>query len=84
MSVQTHCDCLTRLLFALEANVHARLGYFPDGLREDCRGHVQAYLGSLRNELARELQSVEQSLAVVQNQNSNTEKCGGDESKHTT
>jgi hypothetical protein len=82
MSVQAHCDCLTRLLFAFEANVHARLGYFPAGLREDCRKHVQDYLESLHNELAQELQSVQQNLVAVKAQKGGT-KSDGDRSRDT-
>ena len=73
MSVGAHCDCLIRLLFALEANVHARLGYFPVGLRESCREHVKAYLSSLECELTEELESVQRNLRGLQD-NSNSSK----------
>ena len=53
---------MTRLLFTLEANVHARLGYFPPEFRETCREHITAHLRALELHLNAELVAVQHSL----------------------
>ena len=62
MTARAHCDSLTRLLFTLEANVHARLGYFPPEFRETCREHITAHLRALELHLNAELVAVQHSL----------------------
>lgn len=66
MSVRLHCEGLTRLLFALEANVHERLGYFPCEFRETCRRQVSVYLTTLESELTDELAAVGDALRALQ------------------
>ena len=58
MSVRAHCEHLTKLLLALEADVHARLGYFPREFKTSMRGHVIGYFSEIERELADELAAV--------------------------
>jgi hypothetical protein len=66
MSLSSHCETLTRLLLLWEAQVHDKLGYFPNGFPDLCRAHVTAYLTCLAKELREDLNSVEAALQEVQ------------------
>lgn len=62
---------LQDLLLSWEQQVHARLGYFPDGFRETCRNHVLAYLGNVETELERDLTAVRSSMVMLGDKSEN-------------
>ena len=55
MSVACHCECLSKLVFAWERNVHNDLGFFPAEFRETIHGYVLQYIDKIEKELATDL-----------------------------
>ena len=62
---EAYCSALTTLLFSWERNVHAHLGYFPEGFRDSLRASVASKLESLKEELAANLRAVEAAIKTL-------------------
>lgn len=65
MSIRCHSEMLLKITLLWEQQIHNRLGYFPEGFRETCRGHFKSYLTDIEKELDNDLCAVRNTISIL-------------------